>query len=200
MPYLPWILGVAAALLCAIGYIIYNVQSKKNDSKPNAVSWFIWAIMAVLNTSSFAVVTDIPHALQYMVGTFAAITTFLLALYWRRFNWPEPIEWFVLVFCLIVMGLWGSLNDASLANATILVPFLISFWPTFDGARRNPHKETPLAWSVWTAAFAVSLLNNVATWNENWMSVINPLVLLVCHGSIAMLSRQVRKLRFASTS
>ena len=201
MHSLPWILGVLAALLHAAGYVTYNIQSKKKDSTPNTVSWFIWALMAGLNLSSFAQITDIPHALQYVVGTIAAIVTFILALYWRRFAWPEPIEWFVLVFCLITMGLWGTFKDASIANAFVLFfPLLGSIWPTFDGVRRDPFKETSLAWWIWTAAFAVNLLNNALSWNDKWMSVVNPIVLLVCHGSIAWLSREARKRRFASSN
>lgn len=198
LSWIPWILGVAAALLHAAGYIIYNVQTKKNDSTPNVVSWFIWALMAGLNASSFTGVTDVPHALQYMVDTFAAIATFLLALRWQRFDWPEPVEWFVLALCLVSMGLWYHYKDASIANATLLIPFFISFWPTLDWVRKDLYKEKSLAWWVWTAAFAVNLANNGLSWNGHWMSVVNPTILLVCHWSIAHLSRETRKRRFPS--
>ncbi len=200
MPPLPWILGVVAATGTAIGYIVYNVQSKTKRSTPNAVSWFIWALMAGLNASSFAGVTDVPHALQYMVGTFASIVTFLLCLYWRSFDWPKPTEWVVLAFCLITMWLWNSLNDPSIVNFVTLFTLLGSNWPTFDGVRRDPHKEKSLAWWIWTAALAVNLLNNALSWNGKWMSVINPIVLLVCHGSIAWLSREARKRCFPTSS
>ena len=148
MSLISWILGVTAALLHAIGYILYNLQTKKKQSVPNSVSWFIWSLMAGLNASSFTEVTDVPHGLQYMVGTFAAIITFLLVLRWHRFDWPTKIEWFVLVFCLMAMGIWYYFKDASIGNAMILVPFLISFWPTFDGVRQNPQKETSLSWWI----------------------------------------------------
>ncbi|HLD21146.1 MAG TPA: hypothetical protein VJB64_03550 [Patescibacteria group bacterium] len=200
MEPIPWTLGVIAALLIGIGYLIYNVQSKKKTSAPNAVSWFIWSLMAVLNASSFVGVTDIPHALHSMVGTFSAIVTFLLCLYWRSFDWPKLMEWVVLVFCLVTMWLLNSLKDASIANAIILFPFLISFWPTFNGVRKDPHKEKSLAWWIWTAAFAVNLINNILSWNGKPMSVINPIVLLICHGSIAYLAREARKQRFPLTS
>lgn len=189
MPQIPWILGITAALLHGAGYVIYNVQAKKGDSKPNIVSWFIWALMAGLNATSFSGVTDIPHALQYMVGTFAAILTFVLALRWRRFDWPETIELVILVLCLASMAMWYGFKDASFANAIVLVPFLISFWPTWRGVRENPRNEKPLAWNMWSLAFAVNLTNNLVTWNGKWMSIINPLILLLCHWSIVYLSR-----------
>lgn len=193
---LPWILGVIAALLHATAYGLYNVQTKKKTSTPNAVSWFIWALMAGLNASSFKEVTDTPHALQYMVGTFAAIATFVLALRWRSFDWPEPIEWSVLVLCLTSMALWYHYKDASIANATLLVSFFISFWPTLDGVWKDPYMETSLAWWVWTAAFTVNLTNNALSWNDKWMSIINPIILLVAHGSIGYLARAARKRHF----
>ncbi len=188
MQWISWILGIISALLHGVGYVVYNRQTKRGDSKPNAVSWFIWALMAGLNAASFTGVTDIPHALQYMVGTFAALATFFLALRWHRFDWPEPIELAVLVLCLVCMGTWYVFKDASFANATLLAPFLISFWPTFRGVRNDPGRERPFAWNIWSVAFAVNLANNIALWNGKPVSVINPVILLLCHWSIAYLS------------
>lgn len=198
MEQLPWILGILAALLHGVGYILYNMQSKKGTSKPNIVSWSIWAFMAGLNLLSFAEVTSFAHALQYVVGTLAAIVTFVLALLWGRFDWPSKREAAIFVICLISVGVWQSFDSASAANLIFLVALLVSFYPTFMGVYKDPTKEKATSWIVWTTAFAVNLLNNILSWNGDPVSVINPIILLVLHASIWILSRKVRQRAYAS--
>lgn len=44
--WVPWVLGISAAVINATGYILYNGQTKRGASKPNVASWSIWALMA----------------------------------------------------------------------------------------------------------------------------------------------------------
>jgi len=190
---LPWILGTLAALLHGTGYVLYNIQTKRGQSRPNIVSWSIWAFMAGLNAFSFAEISSLAHALQYMVGTFAATITFILSFWWGRFTWPSRKEIAVFFICVVAVFIWWSQKDAGLANLLGCTAFLISFQPTFMGVYRDPHKEKPLAWNVWSLAFAVNLTNNIVCWQGDAVSIINPALLLVCHWSIASLSRPGRK-------
>lgn len=206
---LPWLLGCLAALVHAAGYIQYNRQTKKDASTPNPASWFIWSIMAGLNLITFAGFTSIPHALQYIVGTFGASTTFYLAIRWGKLDWPSPKEMKVLAVCLATIAVWLIFHSASGANAILMIAFVISIKPTYDGVRNNPHAETALAWWIWTLAFAINLSNNAitllfgtpdpdTTLIDQIMSVSNPSFLLIAHALIGVLCRQTRKDQFST--
>lgn len=196
---LSWGLGFFAALLHGTAYVLYNLQMKKGDVKPNVVSWFIWAFMAGLNFLSFAQVTSFAHALQYAVGTLATIVTFVLALLWGKFDWPSRKEATVLVICLLAVWVWKRTDDPGAANAVFLAAFVVSFYPTFVDIYEDPLKARPFPWIVWTAAFAVNLTNNLLSWDGRWISVVNPIFLGLCHASIAYLSRESRVRRLAVT-
>jgi hypothetical protein len=191
--YVPWILGISAALLHGTAYIIYNIQAKRGDSKPNVVSWSVWAFMATLNMLTFIEITSIAHALQYVVGTLAAVITFILSLVWGKFTLPNKSEVKIFLLCIIAVGVWWYYKNASVANLIGIVAFLISFYPTLVGVYKNPTKERYIPWLIWTSAFAINLINNIISWNGDIVSILNPLILLLCHYSISHLSRKKTK-------
>ncbi len=189
---LEWVLGVPAALIHATGYVLYNIQTKRGSSKPKFVTWFIWMIAATINAVTFTEVTSFPLALQYIVGSFAATVTFILALRWKKFKWPDSVEIFVLVLCVLSFVVYWYYRDASTANLIMMLTVVISFHPTLKDVYKDPTKDEPLSWWVWTVACLVTLLNATLSYNGDFVSIFNPAYLALFHLVVAVLARKGR--------
>lgn len=189
-------LGVVAALLSSTAFILYGVQSKIGASSPNAASWGIWAFLATLNAFSFREMTnDTVATLQFFAGSAGCIFTFVYVFIIGRFSRLKQREWAMFALGILATLIWWKFRSATMANMIVLVAFIFSFIPTFDGARRDPFKETPLPWTLWALAFLITTANVVLRDNKS-IAFITPVVLFISHGSIAILSSQKRKKLF----
>lgn len=181
-------LGVVAALLHGSAYVLYNIQTQLGSSSPNPVSWSIWAFIAIVNALSFRSMSrDIVSSLQFFTGSVACLCTVVYALYLGRYAWPTIYEWCIFVTGLLASVIWWRLRTATAANMIILGVFIISFIPTIEGVWNVPHREAPIPWILWTAAFGVTIVT-IITRKAPRRSLITPSVLLLAHGSIAILS------------
>lgn len=189
-------LGLTAALLHGVAYVLYNMQAKLGSSKPNAASWSVWAFLATLNALSYREMSgDAVMTLQFFTGSVACILTFLYVLTIGKFSRLKPKEWGLFTLGLLATLVWWKFRSATGANMIILVAFLISFIPTFEGVLRDPFKETPRSWMLWTLAFLVTTINVVLR-DGKPVTLLTPIVLFLTHGSIALLSAQSRKAKF----
>ena len=192
------ILGITAALLHGVAYVLYNLQAKKGQSSPNAVSWSIWAFLAILNAFSYREMSgDLVATLQFITGSVACTFTFFFALFIGSFSWPEREDWYCFALGLMAGLVWWKLKSAAGANMVILVAFLISFFPTLRGVWKDPSKETSRPWTIWSVAFVITTANVVLR-DCKPIALLMPIVLLIAHGSIAVLSRKGRKIRFVN--
>jgi len=190
------VFGVTAAVLHGTGYVLYNIQTKRRDSEPNITTWMIGAFLAGLNAFSYRAMNhDTVMALQFFVGTVGSILTFFITLFTGRFSWPEIRAWWCAALAFIALLVWWYLRNATGANFIVLFAVLVSFQPMLEGVLKDPHKETPRSWVIWTVAYYISTIN-VALFSDNHWAFVSPLVLLFVHGSIAVLSRSARKALF----
>ena len=175
-------LGVGTALLHGVAYALYNVQAKLGQSHPNAASWSVWVFLAALNALSYRAMSgDVVMALQFMTGSVACILTFLYVLTIGKFSKLKPKEWGLFALGLLATLVWWKFRSATGANMIVLVTFLISFIPTFEGVWRDPFRETPRSWMLWTLAFLVTT-TNVVLRDGKLVALITPIVLLIAHG------------------
>lgn len=190
------ILGITAALLHGIAYLLYNVQTKLGQSNPNAASWSIWAFLSTLNALTFAASSgDFVAALQFYTGSVACILTFFYVLVIGRFAWPKPKDWAMFGIGFLASIVWWWSRSASAGNFIVLIAFVISFLPTLEGVWKDPANEKPLAWILWSVALLVTSVNVVILGKTG--SLLTPFVLLLLHGAVAFLSRSRLRKQFA---
>ena len=190
------VLGLTAALLNGTAFVLYSIRTKSGDSKPNPVSWFIWAGLSTMNAFTFQEVSgSIAVTLQFFVGSAGCILTFLYVLVIGKVDWPEWNDVWCLVFGLLAAVVWWEFRSAAGGNALVVLAFVISFIPTYGGVLRDPFKEKPLPWVVWTVGFLTATVN-VFVQGSGPMVFLSPVVLCVAHGGIAFLSAERRKVRF----
>ena len=189
-------LGITAALLHIIAYILYNKQMRAGQSQPNIASWSIWAFLAILSAFTYHEMSgDTVAALQFFAGSVACVVTFFYALGIGKFSWPRLKEWGLFGLGVLAAFVWWIFRSATGANIIIVIAFVISFIPTLEGVLRDPFRETPMSWMFWALAFFVTSFNVILR-EGKFIALLAPVVLLFAHGSIAVLSTQKRKERF----
>ncbi len=190
------ILPIAAAFLYLIAAILYNVQIINGKSKPNAISWSIWSLLAIVNVFSYgAMIDNWVAALQFFAGSVACIITFVICLIKKRFDCPSNIEWAIAAICLIAILVWIIFRSATYANMVVVVAFVFSFVPTLTGVFNDPRKERSLPWTVWTIAFSITLINIVLIGKE-WMAYLIPGGGLIGHALVGLLVIKKRRMAF----
>ncbi len=189
------VLGITAALLHGIAYFLYNVQAKRGSSVPVSASWFIWAFLSVLNAFSYREMSDFVVALQSITGAAACFLTFCYMLFIKKLAWPRGMEWVMLSFGLLASLVWWQFRSATGANMIVLTALVISFIPVYGKVLLDPFKETPLSWTLWSLAFFVTVVNVILRHGKP-VTFLTPIVMLIAHAGIALLSRESRKQEF----
>ena len=193
------VLGVGAALLHGTAYVLYNIQTHFGKSEPNPASWAIWTLLSILNAWSFREVSaDNLSTLQFFTGSVACMITFFYTWYRGKLKRLKHSEWRILALALSVIVVWRIFNSATGANMLVVLTFIISFIPTLKGVLADPFKESPRSWWLWTAAFAFTIGSILLRWRGEPLALVMPTVLLIAHGSIAVLSSQKRKDKFST--
>lgn len=188
---LPLTLGLTAAVLHGAANLLYARQTRDGTSQPNIASWAVWAFLAILNALSYwAMCGSILLAAQYLTGAVACLIVFSYALCTGKLSKPGWVEVTVLVLGTAAVLIWWINWSAADADWLVFLAFLISFVPTYVGVIRDPHKEAPLAWLVWTAACALTVANVIEQGKGGTQAIVVPAEMLVLHVGVACLAQR----------
>jgi hypothetical protein len=89
---------------------------------------------------------DMVATLQFFTGSVACTLTFIYVLIIGKFSRLKPKEWGLFALGLLATLVLLKFRNATGANMLALAAVLISFYPTFEGVLKNPHRETPYSW------------------------------------------------------
>ena len=152
-----WI-GTAIAGACACYYIY---ETLFGDTKPQRVTWTVWAVAAVLGASSAYEGGAGPGA--YVASVYVGLTVIIAFLAWiPRFGAPggehkyDPyIFWVALAATL---AWWVFDLPAEVAAIVAVLTDVAVFWPTLRSAWLTPQNEPPLAWGGDALAATLALV------------------------------------------
>lgn len=192
------VLGIAAAVFHGTGFILYRRQMKRKHSTPNIAMWSVGMFLTLLNALTFRAMSGDPAAtLQFFVGFLGCSYIFFYALTKRHFKWPGPME-VVTIFLGVVGGvIWFKFRQATWANMIVFLALAISTWPTFLAVYRDPFKDSPCSWIMWTTAYVITTINVMLRPDWHAVALVNPALSIIEHAAVAFLSRQERKRTFA---
>jgi hypothetical protein len=192
------VLGMAAACIHVSAYITYNIQTSKGLSKPRASVIGVSVFLAVLLAITYlATTTNLAITLQYIAGSTSAMVT-LLNLWIRKRLTRFSKEEYVYGAISFVAGIvWYVFHWAAFANFIILATVLMTYKTLYQGVWRNPYTETARAWLLWALANAVNTVN-VIHLHKEWTAYVSPIVLLISHLAVAVLSSTSRKRWFTA--
>lgn len=188
------ILGIAAALIHLLGYITYNVLVPR----PAKASWLIWSGISIMNAFTFKEMTSWFLAMQFFVGSLASVVTFGLSYFRGKFESQKlsHLDWLAIGCGYIAAILWLYFHEAEWANVLIFVALAFGFIPYYQILPKDPTKEVPLPWFIWTSAFLITL-TNVIIQDKNTFAYVLPVGGALAHLSVGILaSRRPNKKSF----
>jgi len=182
-------LGLAASLLHLGAFITYNRQMLRGDSRPNAVTWGIWAIGATLNGASYFFMNmDVIKALLPLVGSLACIWVFVLSLLKGKLSKPDKADLATLWLGIVAVVVWWTFRSAAYANLLFQVGLVVSIIPTVRGVIRDPGNEKANAWFMWGCAYLLMLCVVLLRWQGIWQDMALPLAGMTTHTLVGALS------------
>ena len=188
------VLALLATAFQVGAYSIYNWQVYRGTSKPNAASWGIWVLLAVLNALTYLGTSgDKIVTMPFTIGAFACALTFIHALKTKKFSPLDILEKIAFGVGLSVVVVWWIWGNAAYANMVVLAANVIAFYLIMRELYRNPEKETSLSWIFWSIASAVMVINLILRWNGQLMTVPIPIFFLIVNVMVACLCTEKRK-------
>ena len=161
-------LAIVACVFQIVGYGLYYRAILKKNLHPSVISWGIWALVAVLNFTSYQEMSQdwVKSALP-TVSSLLCLLTFVLALV--RGEWKRVGMFDVIALCLcIVAGIgWWQSKSAMYGNIILQAGIIIGFIPTMKSVWQDPRSEkSPLPWFVWTGAYLLDCVVVVLRWKQ----------------------------------
>jgi hypothetical protein len=195
-------LAIAAALLQALGYVLYARLFLKKAIRPNAASSFMFAygtaLLVLLEYSDGAT-----WPVLALPGTCAALSVGIALLCLRK-RATDPVDrveatafsadvWLTVLWAAIAFG-YGNISPFSAGfllagNVTTLT----AFFPVLRSTWRTPERERPEPWLVWTAAYSLlTVVTLLADQGRHPALLAYPLLSVVLHGSVALMALRGR--------
>ena len=206
------ILGLCAAALQALGYLVYVTQVLRSEIRPNAASWTMFAYGTTL-----LLFLEMDRGARWellAVPAVCAISSILVAIYCLRRGgrlWPQNSVdrlSFVLDVCITIVyvSAWimltrGSIDEhqKSFIDLVLLICWnfgiLTAFFPLLREVYRNPHSERSSPWLIWSIAYALLFTATIITQKGIDELALYPLVNMIVHMFVAHHARAHRRRR-----
>lgn len=192
------VLGVLAALFQISGYLLYIRNFLKRSIRPNAASYLMFAygtsLVAFLAWQNGAVLAEL---LLLFACAGMSIAVALLCL---RRNATEPVDrfeaiifsadlWLTIGFAIMVFAQVEKQAYAALFLFLGNITTLTSFMPILRSTWRDPRREQPLPWIVWSFAYILLTAATLTTTGLNQpVLLIYPVANVVLHVAMALFS------------
>lgn len=153
-----WVfLGAALNLIGSGTYVVHTIQGK---TKPNRVTWFLWALAPLIAFSAMIGegVAFKPALMTFMVG-FGPLMVFIASFVNRKSVWK--ISRFDLVcgaLSLIGIGLWAITREGNLAILFSVLADGLALLPTLVKSWREPETESYLVFMNGAISAGITLL------------------------------------------
>ena len=152
------LLGIFSVLIVCVAYFPYIRDTLLGRTKPHAVSWLVWGVLAAIAFGVQITNGGGPGAWLMAVNTVLIAVIFGLAL-WRGEKHIMRAEWFSLLFSAVAIALWVVVKQPLLCVILIsLTDAIGGFLPTFRKSRRNPFQETASMYGLFGLSLVWSLL------------------------------------------
>lgn len=180
--------GVLAGATQALAYIDYNRQILRGKLNPNGSTWLIWALLAILNATTYGLtVNDWAKTVLPIVNTALCIGTFILAFAGKKFDKIDAWDAVALVVGLSSSLVWYHYRSAMYANFVLQISIAVGFIPTYRMVWKDPKKERVRPWLIWTFAYVFLIIAVILRWRGQWQDLVYPINCLVLHPIVAIL-------------
>ena len=173
-----------AVVVQIVGKLSYVKDTLKGKTRPNRISWLLWAI-APLIAASAAVSDGVTlAAVPVFVSGLAPLLVLLASFANRNSYWKlEKSDYLCGLFSLLALVLWGVTKEPTVAIVFALLSDLLATLPTLIKSWKFPETETADAY--WAGLFsALTSFTAINAWN--FSSVTFPTYLVLVNVSLVV--------------
>ena len=192
------VLGVLAAIFQVSGYLLYIRNFRRRSIRPNAASYLMFAYGTSL--VAFLAWENGARWQELLLLVACAAMSVIVAVMCLRKNATEPVDRFEAI--VFSADLWLTIGYATLVFSQVeklayVAAFLVlgnvttltSFMPILRSTWRDPRREQPLPWMVWSVAY---IFLTAATLKTTGMTqpvlLLYPLSNVVLHIAMSLFS------------
>jgi hypothetical protein len=167
-----------SSLFALASLFFYFRQVVNGSSVPNPATWFLWAVVSIMNAVSyFFVVHGNIWRSSYVIVMAAGLTIiFFYSLLKGRLARFGRIEIVCSLLAVFVGILWKTTGSAEVANISLQTIFLVSIIPTINGLIVGTLKEKVLPWNLAVLSHSFALLGILLGGTFSWVTLVYPVV------------------------
>lgn len=174
------LISIVASLFMVGVVITYLGQVIKNSSTPNPATWVIWSIVSTMNAISYfsVVQDDILKASTSAISAVGLSIVFIYSLAKGKMGKIGLVEILSFLMAIIIGFLWKKTGNASMANLSLQLIFIVSFIPTIRGLLKRELKEKPLPWILAVISQGLLGLAIIFDWQSagGWIALAYPII------------------------
>jgi hypothetical protein len=183
---IPEYFTIIGALLGALGGFYYLFQTLIGKTRPNRVTWFMWALFPMIafvaqlsqGVGSVAWVTFVSGFTPLLIFVASFVNK---SAYWKT----RRIDYLLLSASLLSLGLWSITDNANIALLIAIIADFFAAIPTLQKAWSHPRSESWVAYAISAGGFSLSFLAIQSYTFQNYAFVI---YVLFQNGILALLS------------
>ena len=140
-------LGAALSLVASGGYLVNTIKGK---TKPNRVTWLIWAAAPIIGTVA-AISDGVTWAIlpTFMAG-FGPLLVLIVSFFNKKSYWKlGGGDYLCGVLAILSLILWGITKDPNVAILFAILADLLAAIPTLIKAWHHPETETGWAYILY---------------------------------------------------
>jgi len=162
----PHSLVIISTLLMLWGGYAYFRDTLAGRTKPNRVSWFLWALAPLVSLgAAFSVDADIWASVRVLVGGVVPGVIFLGSFFNRKSYWKLTwFDWFCGGLSLTALLFWQLASSPLIAVLLATAANTFASIPTFIKAWNFPETETRLTF-ITSFLSAVLIVPAIPVWN-----------------------------------
>ena len=162
----PHSLVIISTLLMLWGGYAYFRDTLAGRTKPNRVSWFLWALAPLVSLgAAFSVDADIWASVRVLVGGVVPGVIFLGSFFNRKSYWKLTwFDWFCGGLSLTALLFWQLASSPLIAVLLATAANTFASIPTFIKAWNFPETETRLTF-ITSFLSAVLIIPAIPVWN-----------------------------------
>ncbi len=164
MQLLKEVAGLIGGIFVFFAFIPYIVSIIRGETKPNRVSWILWAIIGFLDVIAYfslgAVYTMWIPVLYFLFPLVVAILSF-------KYNGKAgatPADGWCMFGASVGLILWWYFQSALVGLISFMVVDLFAMLPTVIKSYLRPWEESKLAWTLASVGNLINLFP-VTEWN-----------------------------------
>ncbi|KKP59608.1 MAG: hypothetical protein UR53_C0001G0108 [Candidatus Magasanikbacteria bacterium GW2011_GWC2_34_16] len=159
-------LVIASAIISVFGSIAYIRDTFLGKTKPNRVTWFLWALAPLIGTGAALSAHADPWATtRIFLAGFLPLIILIVSFFNKKSYWKLTTFDFLCGFCsLLAIIMWAIIDSPQLAILLAAIGDGFAAIPTIRKAWTNPETETGLTF-IFGLTATLLVLPSITIWN-----------------------------------